>query len=138
MNDIKKTEKLLAKFSRESSPNGLRAKVLETATRKRELNRLISPFLMKAALISGITAAAFLIIDAGLEGSQKKRLASLTEHRQSSPQKSNDYSSILREFVAGDSNASWAIWRLKIGSRAKEKEALETRKRLLRREIDEY
>jgi len=138
MNDIKKTEEFLAQFSRTTPPYGLRNRVLDAAAKKRAHTRILSPALMKAALIAGITAIAFMIIDAGLEGSQKKRFASITGHQQNIPQERIDLDFILEDFVAGDSNASWAILRLKKETRDREKEAQEARKKLLRRKIDEY
>jgi ABC-type lipoprotein release transport system permease subunit len=138
MNDIKKTEEFMTQFSRKPPPSGLRAIVLDAAAKKKEQTRLLSPALIKIALIAGVTAIAFMIIDAGLEGSQKKRFASFTGHQQNIPQERIDLDFILEDFVAGDSNAPWAILRLKIGNRAKEKEARVVRKQMLRREIDEY
>lgn len=131
-------EELLNRFSRKSPPEELRKRVLDAAAKKKDQAKLLSPFLMKATLASAVIAAAFLIIDASLEGGQKKSLATLTERQQASAQKWDDQSFIFDEFVAGDSNASWAILQLKIGRRAKEKEAQAAKKELSKREIDEY
>ena len=138
MKEIEKTENLLEQFVRKPPPPGLRARVLSAAAVKRERSRLLSPALMLAVLVATVFAAVLFVIDAGFEGGHQKRLASLTGHQQTISQELNDFSTILREFVAGDSNASWAVWRLKSGRQAKEKESREAKKELLRRNIDEY
>jgi hypothetical protein len=137
MNDIKKTEEILAKFTRKSPPWDLRTRVMEAAAKKRDRMRLLSPSLLKAALIAAVAAIVFMIFDAGMEESQKKRIASFFDHSEKVTHEWDDQSFIIREVVAGDSSASWAMFRLNIGKRAKEKEARKAKQKLLRREINE-